>query len=159
VGFFEGEKIKDYKCPECDKQVEVTKKFSFLTFPQTLIISLKRFRFNHATLRSQKIHDRFEYPTELDLKPFMLFRDEAEHKFNLVGVVVHSGNADEGHYYSFIQERDSQKWYKFDDTNVCDFDPSNLGAQTYGGNMPQSGFFRDRSTTAYMLIYERKQKA
>lgn len=42
----------------------------------------------------------------------------------LVGVIVHSGQANGGHYYSYIRQRDSlghfvnRRWLKFDDTDV-----------------------------------------
>ncbi|PIK56077.1 hypothetical protein BSL78_06973 [Apostichopus japonicus] len=46
-------------------------------------------------------------------------------KYRLIGVVVHSGQASGGHYYSYILQRQSvndveAKWYKFDDGEVMD---------------------------------------
>ena len=35
--------------------------------------------------------------------------------YDLVGIVVHSGSAGAGHYYSFIKDRASDKWFKFND--------------------------------------------
>lgn len=49
--------------------------------------------------------------------------DDPNAKYTLVGVVVHKGSADAGHYYSFIQDRNSQKWLRFDDKTITDFDP------------------------------------
>jgi ubiquitin C-terminal hydrolase len=51
--------------------------------------------------------DRFEYPLELDMKRYMSadaepYEDEY-YQYTLVGVIVHSGDAESGHYYSFIQ--------------------------------------------------------
>jgi len=31
--------------------------------------------------------------------------DDSYYEYELVGVLVHSGSADAGHYYSFIKER------------------------------------------------------
>lgn len=42
--------------------------------------------------------------------------------YRLRGVVVHSGQATGGHYYSFIKSSDDQKWYKFDDTDVSHYE-------------------------------------
>ena len=48
--------------------------------------------------------------------------------YTLVGVVVHSGQANGGHYYSFIRERNEtgvptgRRWLRFDDTEVTEFD-------------------------------------
>ena len=43
-----------------------------------------------------------------------------------VGVVVHSGQASGGHYYSYIKQRINEesgvvdKWYRFDDVDVSE---------------------------------------
>uniref|UniRef100_A0A8C2HMK9 USP domain-containing protein n=1 Tax=Cyprinus carpio TaxID=7962 RepID=A0A8C2HMK9_CYPCA len=51
----------------------------------------------------------------------------ANSRYRLVGVLVHSGQASGGHYYSYVMQRhgnssDGQKdrWYKFDDGDVTD---------------------------------------
>ncbi len=49
------------------------------------------------------------------------------------GVVVHIGSADSGHYYSFIQDRVTSKWYEFNDTVVRDFDIEDLPDEAFGG--------------------------
>ena len=44
-------------------------------------------------------------------------------KYKLIGVVVHSGQASGGHYYSYILHRPEgqvPKWYKFDDGDVSE---------------------------------------
>ncbi len=51
--------------------------------------------------------------------------DEGSSMYRLKGVVVHSGQANGGHYYSFIRsDRGDGKWYKFDDTDVHEHDLS-----------------------------------
>jgi len=58
-----------------------------------------------------------------------------------VGIVVHTGTADSGHYYSYIKEQDelrlepdgSAKWYEFNDIHVRDFDPVEIPQETFGG--------------------------
>lgn len=46
-------------------------------------------------------------------------------KYNLRGVVVHSGQASSGHYYSFVRHYRPRtktfKWYKYDDHNVSSY--------------------------------------
>ena len=49
-------------------------------------------------------------------------------------MLVHSGSADGGHYYSFIKERDSRKWLEFNDTQVKPFDIKDLPAECFGGD-------------------------
>lgn len=60
----------------------------------------------------------------------------------MVGVTVHTGTADGGHYYSFIKERNSKngsgqqdRWFLFNDAEVKLFDASQLAAECFGGEM------------------------
>lgn len=58
----------------------------------------------------------------------------------MVGVTVHTGTADGGHYYSFIKERNSfngqqDRWFLFNDAEVKIFDPSQIAAECFGGEM------------------------
>lgn len=85
--------------------------------------------------------------------------------FELVGVLVHSGTAESGHYYSYIRNRLSPsgepEWFEFNDSEVSSFDPSTIPAACYGGT---DGVTRDamgqtytlsKPYSAYMLFYER----
>lgn len=72
--------------------------------------------------------------------------DFNEHyEYDLVGVTVHTGNADGGHYYSFIKERNEdsnpnhqERWFLFNDAEVKLFDPSQIAAECFGGEMTVS---------------------
>ena len=63
------------------------------------------------------------------------------YQFDLVGVIVHAGTADSGHYYSYIKEQEQfrldpdgkDKWYEFNDIYVRDWDVSEIPAETFGG--------------------------
>ena len=50
------------------------------------------------------------------------------------GIVIHSGQASGGHYYSLI--RDQGKWLKFDDTEVAEIELTDeeLESQCFGGD-------------------------
>jgi ubiquitin carboxyl-terminal hydrolase 9/24 len=70
-------------------------------------------------------------------------------RYKLVGIIVHSGQANGGHYYSFIQNKDDlnssdpSHWYKFDDTDVSDCkmdDDEELRSQCFGGDYPAQSF-------------------
>ena len=69
--------------------------------------------------------------------------------YELIGVTVHTGTADGGHYYSFIQDRvhrdqEDDRWFMFNDAEVKPFDPKQLPAECYGGEMTVSTLiFRD----------------
>lgn len=58
---------------------------------------------------------------------------EDSNLYELVGVLVHSGSANSGHYYSYIKERDGQqRWLEFNDRKVTDFDITLLAEKCYG---------------------------
>jgi hypothetical protein len=74
----------------------------------------------------------------------------------LKGVVVHFGYADSGHYYSFVQDRNSSKWFEFNDTNVRDFSLDDLAEEAFGGE--SSGYdAKEKIKNAYLLVYEREK--
>lgn len=87
-------------------------------------------------------------------------------EYNLVGVLVHSGTGESGHYYSYIQDRqDFQgRWYEFNDVHISEFNIANLKSECFGGeyeNFNKSGVLYDwdnsKSRNAYILFYERKK--
>ncbi len=99
-------------------------------------------------------------------------KEQLSHPYDLVGVVVHSGQANAGHYYSFIKERTrsgGSKWYKFNDTTVEEFEMNDetLAQECFGGNykvkktslassLPEN---RQRYWNAYMLFYESRKSS
>ena len=89
-------------------------------------------------------------------------RDLTPDIFELVGVLVHSGSAEAGHYYSYIQDRgqDPSKgpvWLEFNDTDVTLFDPSKIPENCFGGSIETDNIRWPKPYCAYMLFYERKQ--
>jgi ubiquitin C-terminal hydrolase len=88
--------------------------------------------------------------------------DPLDYEYQLQGVLVHSGIAQGGHYYSFIKDpasTNNEKWYKFDDDEVSPFNPDQIPYQCFGGPQPNShggssNFDNeDRSANALMLFY------
>lgn len=64
--------------------------------------------------------------------------DDIQYEYDLIGVTVHTGTADGGHYYSFIKDRTSStkdKWFLFNDAEVKPFDPNQIAAECFGGEM------------------------
>lgn len=68
-------------------------------------------------------------------------------RYDLVGVTVHTGTADGGHYYSFIKERSTvvgqlkDRWFLFNDAEVKVFEPSQIATECFGGEMVVSTWF------------------
>ena len=104
-------------------------------------------------------------------------RDDC-YEYKLVGVNVHSGTANAGHYWSYIntnrgldEDKDpnwmhteADPWMEFNDSRVSDWEFSELKQRTFGNekganNSSYFGSLGDSyGTSAYMLFYERKVK-
>jgi ubiquitin carboxyl-terminal hydrolase 34 len=190
------EKIEDYKCDTCNKKVTLTKKSSFIELPNVIIFHLQRICFNYDSLMNEKINSRFEFPKKINMKDYCLKdsvghdiyyeREEAYYDYELVGVVVHVGFAESGHYYSYINVKregnnnamnnNNEKWIEFNDSNIVTFNLKNLEEECFGGSgsksytavecsentgwLPKSktATGEDNNKSAYMLVYERKKK-
>lgn len=159
-----------YKCSTCDRHVDAVKRACLKDIPDNLIFHLKRFDFNLRTLQRSKINDYFSFPRKIDMKPYKVEHlmnvpdGISEDIFELVGVLIHSGTAESGHYYSFIRERpssgDQDNWIEFNDDSVTRWDSANMegscfGGTDYRGPASQGNLQFDKSYSAYMLFYER----
>lgn len=92
----------------------------FKKLPGILSFNTMRYTFNMVTMMKEKVNTHFSFPLRLDMTPytedFLMAkgdrkdREEAEPKgaesyeYDLIGVTVHTGTADGGHYYSFIRD-------------------------------------------------------
>ncbi|OLN94047.1 Ubiquitin carboxyl-terminal hydrolase 34 [Colletotrichum chlorophyti] len=135
--------------------------------PDNLIFHLKRFDFNLRTLMRSKINDYFSFPTKIDMRPYTIDHlgspsySEEEDTFELVGVLVHAGTAESGHYYSYIRERptteSSEPWFEFNDDLVSPWNPAKMEESTFGGadGPSESSIVYDKTYSAYMLFYQR----
>ncbi|KAL7823498.1 hypothetical protein V8C26DRAFT_386717 [Trichoderma gracile] len=161
-----------YKCSSCDQHVDAVKRTCLKDLPDNLIFHLKRFDFNIRTQQRCKVNDHFVFPPSINMRPYTIDylsdptnETESPDVFELVGVLVHSGTAESGHYYSYIRERtsttDCPSWVEFNDDTVTPWDPRQMAASTFGGPIQQSSpHFSDRQPTdktysAYMLFYQR----
>ena len=188
TSFVQGELLEgdnQWVCEACGRKVDAVKRQTVKTLPQMLCIQLKRFEYDYETMQRLKVKDRFEFPTELDMRPFTregmdepadaapAATPDDKYAYTLMGVVVHSGSAFAGHYYSYIRERvvspdgtvSAGSWHVFDDKRVEPYDAANLERDTFGGKFCSEGWDHvrkvntqieyDRPNSAYMLFYER----
>jgi ubiquitin carboxyl-terminal hydrolase 34 len=159
-----------WKCSTCDRHVDAVKRACLKDVPDNLIFHLKRFEYNLRTQQRSKINDYFSFPTKIDMRPYKVEHlmdnpeDTPEDIFELVGILVHSGTAESGHYYSFIRERpsngDKENWVEFNDDCVSPWDPtcmegSCFGGPDYRGPVEGGNLQFDKSWNAYMLFYQR----
>ncbi len=171
--YVEGEVMEGdnkYKCSTCDRHVDAVKRACLKDIPDSLIFHLKRFYFNLRTLMRSKINDHFTFPKTIDMRPYKVdylmnnSEEIPEDVFELVGILVHSGTAESGHYYSFIRERpctgDRESWVEFNDECVSSWDPNRMesacfGGPDYHGNIDNNNNPYDKTWSAYMLFYQR----
>lgn len=178
-----------YHCDKCDKKVVTVKRLCVRKLPPVLAIQLKRFEYDYERVCAIKFNDYFEFPRVLDMEPYTvsgLAKLEGEvieiddssddqpstTKYELTGIVVHSGQASGGHYFSYILHRDpntnKEQWYKFDDGEVSEckmHEDEEMKAQCFGGdymgevydnNLKRMQYRRQkRWWNAYMLFYTR----
>ena len=121
----EPEKIEQFKCEVCKKNVTITKRTSLAKLPNVLFVHLKRFFMDYETGTTGKINSKFEFPNILDLKKFceedinkrknensyeteeIYPKEDEYYQYELKGINVHIGSAQGGHYISFVDvERD-----------------------------------------------------
>jgi hypothetical protein len=81
--------------------------------------------------------------------------NDKKYMYALRGVVAHVGAIDRGHYYSFIQNRESLKWLEFNDRAVLPFSQEAIPAECFGGEDTAQGMGKLRQNNAYLLFYER----
>uniref|UniRef100_T1IKX5 ubiquitinyl hydrolase 1 n=1 Tax=Strigamia maritima TaxID=126957 RepID=T1IKX5_STRMM len=181
-----------YFCEKCSEKRNTIKRTCIKKLSLVLVIHLKRFDYDWEANRALKFDDHFKFPWTLDMSPYMAEGIQEKEKANkldstnvdnsnihiktsskshetlyeLVGIVVHSGQANAGHYYSYIKDRrgDSAtnsnrgKWFKFNDTSVEEFDMNDmtLEAECFASSYPE---IRQRYWNGYMLFYERMEDA
>ena len=87
------------------------------------------------------------------------------YQYQLAGIVVHSGTAHAGHYYSFVRERLAGgklgRWMMFNDSSVSPFKEDMIERETFGGvetfKYAYSNVTQSHAVTrnAFMLFYDR----
>ena len=133
--YVEGEIIEGWYNDELKERINIIKKIEFWSFPNILVIDLKRFN-----NRFQKNQILVKFPIdELDLSNYVIGYKKETYKYELYGVCNHSGGVMGGHYTTYIKNANG-KWYYFNDTSV-----SEVG-------LPESII----SPKAYVLFYRKK---
>lgn len=110
---------KGYVCEKCHKTTNAMKHNSILRAPETLLIHLKKFRFNGTS--SSKMKQAVSYPMFLDLTEYCE-PDENNYilpvKYQLTTVVVHEGRSlSSGHYIVHCKQPDGS-WATYDDEYI-----------------------------------------
>lgn len=96
-----------------DKDVyeRVEKKLLFWSFPDILIICLKRNNYFGG-----KNNSLIDYPLELDLSKYTCGYKKNSYTYDLIGVCNHIGNKNGGHYTAFVNK--DNNWYHCNDETI-----------------------------------------
>jgi len=97
------------------EKINIRKKILFWSFPNILVIDLKRFN-----ARNQKNQILVTFPLDdLDLTEYVIGYKKESYHYELYGVCNHSGGVLGGHYTSYVKNANG-KWYHFNDTSVSE---------------------------------------
>lgn len=96
-----------------NQKESVLKTFLFWSFPNVLVICLKRFSFDGLS----KTNTNVQYSHELDLRKYVRGYRASEYIYDLKGVCNHFGGIHNGHYTAFVKSKDN-KWFYCDDEQV-----------------------------------------
>ena len=160
-----------YQTEEFGKQ-DAVMGVEFIEFPSVLQLHLRRFEYDFNYERMIKINDKFEFPPEIDLSPYLAKdvvgnsedNESESHEnaksniYDLYGVLVHLGNVETGHYYAFLRTSTNPQWYKFDDNCVTKEEADSAIRDNYGGFITGKQYGNriqkvPKSYSAYMLVY------
>jgi ubiquitin C-terminal hydrolase len=195
--YVKGDKLEGdnaYYCDKYERKLDVEKRVCLKRLSNTLILHLKRFDFDFNIQKKMKINDYCEFPLRFNMYPWTkeglmqkrgVTANEASgetkptnqpssyYEYELVGVLVHSGDAEGGHYYSYIKERATKQriqapcWSEFNDNCVFPFDSKSLASECFGGEETTRTWDSwtrkytpkqiPKQRSAYMLFYERIQ--
>jgi hypothetical protein len=122
--------------------------------------------------------------SEDDFNPYSNCQGPEDFQYELVGMVIHTGSATAGHYYSYIQERGADgvtgRWFEFNDSYVAEWDPSRMEDDCFGGEdvfqgrgyydykyadgqynrvwVPGREYRRTRYNNAFLAIYDKVKR-
>lgn len=161
---FEGE--NKYYCESYNKKISASKKCTLKVLPRTMVINLKRFEFNYNTMQRKKVNDYCEFPEQLNFYKWTKAGQDklpaenlGDYEYELAGIVVHSGTAEGGHYYSYIKEREPasqnyKNWYEFNDLHVKPVKIEDIKKDAFGSKGKNTNMW-ERDANAYLLIYQK----
>jgi ubiquitin C-terminal hydrolase len=147
-------------CEECNTKRICHKHLLLKSLPKILVICLKRFEFDYETMLKFKLNKYFEFPFQLNMKDYMIENHKEKNtEYDLTGIVVHNGVSDFGHYYDLIKGPDN-KWYKFNDENVTEFNEEYIPNEAFGNkDIDDDDSEKEiRKKNAYILFYTKKSE-
>ena len=191
--FFESEKLNgenkyQYENDEGEKILyDAEKYYKFKKLPNFLFLQFKRFTFDPETSTFDKKNKAISYKEELDLTKYIHTNNNSQSKskrknkekdiYVLYCVLVHSGSADNGHYYCIAKDFANKVYIKYNDTSISTAEKKEVFKQLFGGEEIEytiQNIVKDKKNeepfyevkekkkeikrNAYILIYVRKSE-
>lgn len=140
----------EFKCSKCNTKSAFQKQIQLLECPQHLIIQLKRFAYDKNSKELSKLKDTIKFPVNgLDLKPYFHNSIEVNNSiYDLSSIVMHVGSINGGHYWAWVKDNNSDRWYDCNDDTVTLLSAKDIA------NLEQKG-----SSDAYILFYKNRGAA
>jgi ubiquitin C-terminal hydrolase len=107
--------------------------------PKVLLVQLKRFDVG------KKLDAAVSFDETLDLGPFCHDSSIQQAKYTLIGVVMHEGTANSGHYWAFVRT-EANAWFRCNDTVVEEANLTRVLEEGKGRGEPGKA-------SAYLLLY------
>ena len=179
--FFEKEKLSgDNKYQYINKKGEkilydAEKYYKFKKIPNFLFIQLKRFTFDMNTYTFDKKNKAISYREEIDLTKYINENGINKEIYILYCILIHSGSAENGHYYCIAKDFKNKAYIKYNDTSIFTAEKKEVFNQLFGGEEieynikninkdKEEPFYevvdikKEIKKNAYILIYVKKNE-
>lgn len=139
------------ECDKCKTRSDAKKFQCVTTLPKVLNVCLRRLEFDMRTLTRKRVHDNFEVPLTVELgEGLSTSGSEKRNTYELNSVMIHSGTANGGHYYSYNRypPNENTHWVKCND-----------GVTTTLSQAEFKDVLKRARTTVYMMVFTQASEA
>jgi len=141
-----------WRHPKTKEKVDAEKRIILAKLPTVLTIALSRFKMNWQLMQRVKVNQKVTVAETIDMNKYVEETKEGGLPYDLFAIMMHSGTARGGHYYSYIKSFKDNKWYRFNDAVV-----SPLEAKE-GEDVLALAHGNGKGTSAYLLMYIDRSK-
>jgi len=141
---------------------DATKFYKFKKIPNILFIQLKRFKYDLESNNFNKINNGISFKEEIDLSDYLDSRKsskkrKAKEEYILYCIIIHSGTADNGHYFCFAKDFKHNCYIKFNDTSVYVAEKKEVFKESFGGEELEYAIIKNKDKTKYEIKDMRKE--